>query len=103
MIRISRPCYDKLHRCPGWAGGGMKHAKVQRCEGGSLAGFGGVYYKADGTLRGKRWRLWRLNRCPRCRVVILPYMVRWLEPSWWRWSAARRIGNWKYDREMRRP
>ena len=33
-MRISRPCYDKPYRCPGWAGGGMRYAKVDRCSNG---------------------------------------------------------------------
>jgi hypothetical protein len=34
----SRPCYNKPHRCPGWVGGGMTSAMVDRCpDGGSLS------------------------------------------------------------------
>lgn len=33
-MRLSRPCYDKAHRCPGWAGGGWKSARRDRCPGG---------------------------------------------------------------------
>lgn len=97
-MRISRPCYDKFQRCPGWAGGGMKHAKKYRCENGSMAPFGGVYYKADGTLRGKRWRLWRFNKCPKCGVIVLPYMIRWIDPGYLLWKIPRAIGDWQYDR-----
>jgi hypothetical protein len=76
-VRISRPCYDKYHRCPGWAGGGMRRAKVKRCENGSLPYLTG------------RFRLWRFNRCPKCRVVVLPYRVRWADWRWWKWRLHR--------------
>lgn len=73
MIRISRPCYDKPHRCPGWAGGGMRRARTDRCEGGSLRG---LYER-------RAWR-WRTTRCPTCDVLVLPYAVRFLDWRWWR-------------------
>jgi hypothetical protein len=72
-VRISRPCYDKMHRCPGWAGGGMRYAKVERCDDGRLAG--DIY-------RGFWWA-WRVNRCDTCDVYVLPYVVRYLDWRWW--------------------
>lgn len=102
MIRVSRPCYDKLHRCPGWAGGGMRHAKAYRCESGSLAGYGGAYYRKDGQPRGMHWRRWRFNRCPKCAVVVLPSVVRWLDWRWWQWKIRRWAGDLKYELEIRR-
>lgn len=82
-MRISRPCYDKFHRCPGWAGGGVKYAKRgSRCEGGHIA--------VDYDARLWKWRLWR---CGTCDVVVLPYLVRWLDFGWWRWvlTSSRRF------------
>lgn len=77
-MRISRPCYDKIRRCPGWAGGGMRFAKVDRCDNGML----------DSALYGRRCWRWRLNRCPACGVLVLPYAIRWIDPSWWRYRAG---------------
>lgn len=71
MIRISRPCYDKRHRCPGWAGGGMLYAKVTRCDGG---------YIEHGQ-----------SRCNKCNVVILPRWTRWLDWRYWDSYRARQI------------
>jgi hypothetical protein len=77
-MRVSRPCYDKMHRCPGWAGGGTRFAKMNRCEGGSLTG---VYDR-------RAWK-WRPIRCPECGVLVLPYVVRWADWRWWGWMRDR--------------
>lgn len=78
MIRISRPCYDKYWRCPGWAGGGTRGPKgADRCDGGSLA--------PTGYWDNRLWK-WRLNHCPTCGLVVLPYMVRWLDWRFWGWE-----------------
>lgn len=70
---VSRPCYDKIHRCPGWAGGGWKRAKHYYCRNGRL----------DINYEDRRWK-WKVHRCQSCGVVVLPYMVRWVEwRSWW--------------------
>lgn len=95
-MRISRPCYDKMHRCPGWAGGGWFYAKVDRCTySGSLG-----YEIYDGRL----WR-WRFNRCKQCGLLVWPYMVRWLEWRSWTWWARTAIGwrvrDWWWDRRRR--
>jgi hypothetical protein len=75
-MRLSRPCYDKPHRCPGWAGGGMRYAKVDRCDGGRLD----IY---------RSWWQWRINRCDTCGVYVLPYVVRWLDWRWWGYVLRR--------------
>lgn len=62
-MRLSRPCYDKMHRCPGWAGGGWRYAKRYRCRDGYV-GYGHLY-------EGFGWRL-RFNRCDTCNVLVLP-------------------------------
>lgn len=77
-LRISRPCYDKYHRCPGWAGGGTKWARVQKCYTG--------YIDVDYSRRA--WK-WRTHRCASCGVIVLPYVVRWLDLGWWRWMVLR--------------
>lgn len=73
--RLSRPCYDKPWRCPGWAGGGSKLAYVQRCPGGST-----TLIDAEGW----RWK-WGFQRHD-CGVIVLPLMTRWLDPTWWLWG-----------------
>lgn len=88
-MRISRPCYDKYHRCPGWNGGGIHSAKVYRCDGGYIS------YPEN-----RLWKWWRFNRCPKCGVIVLPYATRYLDGSYWvRWKIPRWIGDYKYNRE----
>lgn len=87
--RWSRPCYDKYHRCPRWAGPGLRYAKVQRCPGGSIGG-------ANGWTE-RRFPKWRVNRCDRCNVRVLPYNVRWIDPAWWKveWKdIPNRLSDW---------
>lgn len=85
-MRFSRPCYDKAHRCPGWAGGGTRFASVDRCQDGRIGR--GRYYE------GRAWR-WRFNRCDSCDVIVLPYVVRYVDPRWWRWQ----LDDWRRNRE----
>lgn len=73
QTRLSRPCYDKPRRCPGWAGGGMMTAKRWRC--------------GDGTARPL---ILGFRRCKECGVIVLPYMVRWAD---WRWLRYWRTRN----------
>jgi len=89
--RLSRPCYDKWWRCPGWAGGGMKYAKQSRCPSGSIGNTCTAW--VDGR-SGWRWK-WHFHRCPECRIVVLPWLVRYVDPTWWR-SAA--VFWWRYQR-----
>lgn len=81
--RISRPCYDKMHRCPGWAGGGTRYARQQICFGGHLGD--GIYYR-------KTWWL-RLNRCKDCRLLVLPFAVRYVDWRFWQDSIVVRWWN----------
>lgn len=94
MIRLSRTCYDKAHRCPGWAGGGMKYAKGgSRCDNGRIYVLPTMRHLRR-LLRGKDWELdwnthpgahpWRFGRCTKCNVVTWPHITRLLSPSWWR-------------------
>jgi hypothetical protein len=80
-MRLSRPCYDKMHRCPGWAGGGMRYAKVDRCADGRLHD-----PKREHIYEGRWWR-WRFNRCDTCDVLVLPYVIRYVDPRWWGYVA----------------
>lgn len=83
---ISGPCYDKPHRCPGWAGGGMRYATTSRCDNGRLSA--GMY---------DRWAWqWRTHRCVSCRLLVLPYAVRHLDPRWWGHVAKRTATDIRY-------
>lgn len=77
-MRISRPCYDKPHRCPWWAGGGWRYPRVDRCEGGYIRGRG----------EQRAWE-YRFHRCPVCNVLVLPYASRWFDPTFLRWCLSR--------------
>jgi hypothetical protein len=91
-MRLSRPCYDKITRCPGWNGGGPKFARRQRCDNGHILTYDPA---TDLPLRG--W-LWRFLHCDTCDVVTWPYMTRYLSVPW----LAERL-RWKIsDRKYRR-
>lgn len=76
-MRIMRRCYDKPHRCPGWAGGGWHYPKDGKviCGGGSLRHY---------TL-GR----WLPERHPACGTWALPIWTKWLDPEWWRFVISR--------------
>lgn len=87
--KISRPCYDKPRRCPGWNGGGTKDARVERCPGGHIT-FGSslaamAHFTAKDWSRYPRWNA--LGQCTKCDVVVLPYWIRLVDPTYWlRWK-----------------
>ena len=93
--------HDKYRRCPGWAGGGNRHARTERCDGGMLD-----VYTAAGTVKpGVRWRF---LRCHRCGTVVFPSAIRYIDPTYLayllrRWG--RRFMMWRRDRAWsnRRP
>lgn len=107
-MRLSRPCYDKPHRCPGWAGGGTHSAKEYRCSNGSIRtrvtdptpisadefSIWGQQYLYPGVAK------WHPGYCNKCDVVTVPYALRWLDwqyvlnwriKDWWRWKALPRL------------
>lgn len=89
LFNVSRPCYDKILRCPGWNGGGIRWPEVDQCEGGHLA-----------IDLEDRWWKWKFQRCDTCSVRVLPYVTRGGDPGWWKWQITRiprRIENWRYD------
>lgn len=94
MAKISRPCYDKSHRCPGWAGPGWRYPKVGSCASGRLLG-----RDNPDDLYGDRLYAWRTHRCTTCTILVLPSAVRWLDPTWLRWKLGRLV---KKMREVRR-
>lgn len=72
-MRLSRPCYDKYWRCPGWAGGGWHWPKGEpRCDNGRI--------QVDYCARLWKWRFWG---CGSCGVIVLPYHASKLSPWWW--------------------
>lgn len=89
-MRLSRTCYDKPHRCPGWAGGGWHYAKEDRCENGSirvrvpLEGYPGEWDYPN-------LHKWRFGFCTRCDVRTWPTITKKLDPSYWitRWKISR--------------
>lgn len=92
LPRISRPCYDKAHRCPGWAGGGFRTASKTLCDGGR------IHVRKNGEdLHPGNARL-RLGRCNTCSVIVLPYAIRWLDPAWLKWRAW-----WKFRTRVADP
>jgi hypothetical protein len=100
-MRVSRPCYDKYHRCPGWAGGGIRRARRTRCPGGGYITYSFTSYGSD---QEKRLWKWRFSQCPKCQVYVLPYMTRWLDYGWWYWKLRdwkRDLDHWLEDRKER--
>lgn len=98
-MRLSRTCYDKAHRCPGWAGGGTKGASVYRCKNGSIR-TGEIRIEVEGGRRvvyggHPAENKWQFGRCTDCDVVTWPVITRWLDPGWWGWQFK----FWKWDIE----
>ncbi|GAB2734711.1 hypothetical protein GCM10027273_12030 [Nocardioides pakistanensis] len=109
MTRISRPCYDKPHRCPGWAGGGMFSAKVDRCADGRVTvkpRWSEVIPVAEGLFDDHPGaHPLRFGHCAACGVTTWPWATRRLDPQWWhaRMSLAWRRLKWRIeDRRTRR-
>lgn len=64
----------------------MRFARTTHCQGGRLRDA-----RREHIYAGRWWR-WRFNRCDTCDVLVLPYMVRFLDPRYW--SYALRGGLW---------
>lgn len=86
MIKISRPCYDKYRRCPGWAGAGWKYNRRDWCHDGMASW---EFFELP------RWT-WRWWRCIECGTLVLPYNARYLDPRWWRHWTPRRLRWWPW-------
>jgi hypothetical protein len=99
---LRRHCYNKPWRCPGWAGGGWSTPTRKRdicLHGGSFAGMWG----SDRD----RWYLWRWHKCSMCGTVAIPYVTRWLDPTFlqhhvWLYGMTLREW-WQWKRRMKRP
>lgn len=83
---ISRPCYDKPRRCPGWAGGGWWGARHSYCRDG---GYLPIDYDDP-------WWQWKTHTCPKCGVVVLPYKVRLLSPRTWWYKVRYARNSWMW-------
>lgn len=90
-FRISRPCYDKFHRCPGWNGGGPRYAKVKSCDGGHIQ----VDYD-------DKWWKWKFWPCDKCNVVVLPYHASKLSIKQLTYFAKWKYEDWQYERSWRK-
>lgn len=100
-MRFQRHCYNKMWRCPGWAGGGWSTNRFGRdkCDGGSFA----RKYMSPGW----RWYTnWQFHRCDTCGTVAIPHVTRWLDPTWYRWGVnwdfKQRFQDWRYLRQRRK-
>lgn len=69
-MRIRKACYDKAHRCPGWAGGGFRFAKKDVCDNGYI------------PYSESRWDSWKVKKCATCGTIRLPIITKWLDPEW---------------------
>ncbi|MGY0497113.1 hypothetical protein ACWZHB_01255 [Nocardia sp. FBN12] len=83
--KISRPCYDKSWRCPGWNGGGMRYAKVAYCPSGYITwGMSRAALEHLPSAEVSRYPAWNaLGQCSKCDVRVLPAWVRQLDPTYW--------------------
>lgn len=86
-MRISRPCYDKRHRCPGWAGGGMKSAKVDLCDGGY------VLHPSTRIPYEREYSMFEFGECNKCGVIVLPDVVRKFDLHWLSWHIPFLVRN----------
>lgn len=101
MTYLRRHCYDKFWRCPGWAGGGWKYARVRRCEGGSLLVPGHWNRDRTAALPKDPWWRWRWHQCRECDVRAIPLITQWLDPTWLAWVIRRLPDRWEDWRDLR--
>lgn len=83
--KFSRPCYDRSWRCPGWIGGGLSYARVNRCDEGRIT-WGMSRTALDGlsVAEYSRYPKWNaLGQCTDCDVRVLPWWVRRFDPTYW--------------------
>lgn len=87
---MRRQCYNKYWRCPGWSGGGFRTPRRDRCDGGSLLVPG--ICKNGVEVPWDRWWKWKTYRCREdCGVIALPYVTRYIDPTWWAWRVRQKI------------
>lgn len=96
MRLITRPCYDKYDRCPGWAGAGVRPPRAPWCRSGARVL---VDYSKPS------WA-WRMHRCEACYVLVAPYVIRWVDPTFLRWSITWRrvaLASWLRNGDAQEP
>lgn len=109
-----RHCYDKVRRCPGWAGPGWKrtyydekpdHWDSVHNDDGNFPFETSALRRIEWYQRRNRcdngflwtmdlidpWRMFRVHRCSKCDVRTIPMFTRWLDPSWWKWVLTHDI------------
>jgi hypothetical protein len=115
-MRFSRPCYDKPHRCPGWAGGGMTSARTDRCDNGRikvrprgarerhLAAQPAhlIDYTKDYFDDHPGSNPLRFGHCTVCDVVTWPWFTRRLDPTAWVSDLRSHLRRAKWALEDRR-
>jgi hypothetical protein len=90
VTRVSRQCYDKPHRCPGWAGGGWHYTDDSICQSGYVDWYG-YTDPTTGEWVDKRLKKFRANTCRKqCGTLVLPYATRYVDPTWWKYEAESR-------------
>jgi hypothetical protein len=100
-MRLSRPCYDKPHRCPGWAGGGWKSSKADRCENGSICTNNSTGWWVLDLSGHPGEHRWRFGRCTKCDVVTWPYNIRFVDPTNYIAEVRLWLDRRKWKRESR--
>lgn len=86
-----RPNYDKTHRCPGWSGPAMKAGpQYDSCPSGRIV------IDHDDQL----WR-WKTHRCTSCDVIVLPDVIRDVDPTWLAYRAGRAWREFTYRLSLR--
>lgn len=93
-MRVMRRNYDKPHRCPGWSGPAFKADRIDGIDSSRCAYLGpnGDPNRKGRTSNGpETWNSWGLVRCPGCRTWVLPYWMRWIDPSYLAWKIKRAI------------
>lgn len=99
---LRRHSYDEPWRCPGWNGGGYRspHWDTQPVD--WIEELLGPFYKfhrrrthwwqsrqvcKHGRLWAfdvnDPWEAWRWHQCTRCDIVAIPYVTRFLDPTFW--------------------
>jgi hypothetical protein len=67
----------------------MKYAKVTLCDSGY------VNWEPD-----RFWK-WRTYRCNKCNVIVLPYNIRYIDPTYLKYipgGIKHSIENWRWGR-----
>lgn len=100
-MRVMRRNYDKPHRCPGWSGPAFKAQTLWGIDP-ELCAYLGPRRLVEARVRNgpEAWHSYGLVRCPGCKTWVLPYWMRWTDPSYLVWKISRRIKDWRLDREF---